>query len=93
MASNADVWLELVFLLLTFFVLAPSIAAVIGYSAWKGKPQSFDRETYWMAFVATGAVAGLIIVFAMRIRASVGRGNILCSLDALDWVHFFSASP
>jgi hypothetical protein len=51
MASNAGVWLELVFLLLTFFAVAPS-------------PQSFDRETHWMAFVAT--VAGIFRTLAAR---------------------------
>jgi hypothetical protein len=63
MDSNVGVWRR---------TAAPSIAAVLGYSAWKCKPQSFDRETYWMALVATGAVASLIIVLAMRIRAIGG---------------------
>jgi hypothetical protein len=69
MESNAGVWVELRFILFAFFVLAPSIAAAIGYAAWKGWPKSFDREMYWTVFVASGVVAGLVIVFALRIRA------------------------
>jgi hypothetical protein len=83
MDSNAGFWLELVFILLTFFVAAPSIAAVIGYSAWKGKPRRFDRETYWMAFVVTGAVASLVIVLAMRIRAIGGTWQHLVRVGCL----------
>ena len=58
--------MELGFILFAFFAIAPSVAAAIGYAAWKGKPKSFDREMYWTAFVSTGAVAGLIIVYAQR---------------------------
>ena len=31
-----------------------------------GKPKSFDREMYWMAFVSVGALAGFIIVYTQR---------------------------
>ena len=58
--------LELGLILFTFLVLAPCIAAVIGYAAWKGKPKSFDREMYWTAFVAIGAAAALPITYALR---------------------------
>jgi uncharacterized membrane protein len=67
MGTNAGLWVELGFILLTLFVVAPSMAAVIAYAAWKGWPKSFDREMYWTAFVSTGAVAALVIVYAMRI--------------------------
>jgi hypothetical protein len=44
------VGVELGFVLFTFFAVAPSIAAAIGYAAWKGRPKSFDREMYWTVF-------------------------------------------
>jgi hypothetical protein len=49
-----------------FFVIAPAIAATVGYFAWKRKPKNFDREMYWTAFVSTGAVAGFVIVYAQH---------------------------
>src|SRR5215469_10696860 len=55
------VWVELVFVVFSFFVVAPAIAATIGYAARKGKPKSFDREMCWTTFVATGVVAGIIV--------------------------------
>jgi hypothetical protein len=63
MHTSVGASVELGFILITFFVIAPCIAATIGYAAWKGKPKSFDREMYWTAFVSTGAVAGFIIVY------------------------------
>jgi hypothetical protein len=83
MESNAGVWVELGFILFAFFVLAPSIAAAIGYAAWKGWPKSFDREMYWTVFVASGAVAGLVIVYALRIRPVGGAWLHLVQLTCL----------
>lgn len=51
-----------------FFVIAPSIAVAIAYAAWRGKPKSFDREMYWTVFVATCAVAAVIIVYSLRMQ-------------------------
>ncbi len=48
--SSNGLWVEAAFLVFTFFVIVPSIAAAIGYAAWKGKPKNFDREMYWTAF-------------------------------------------
>jgi hypothetical protein len=53
-------------LLFTFFVLAPFIAAMIGYAAWKGKPKSFDREIYWTVFTAAMAAALILMVYVQR---------------------------
>jgi hypothetical protein len=53
-------------LLFTFFLLAPSISALIGYAAWKGKPKGFDRDMYWTVFVAAMAASGFIIVYIQR---------------------------
>ena|SRR5882724_7845647 len=66
MHTSVGVWVELGIILFIFLVIAPSIAATIGYAAWKGKPKNFDSEMYWMAFVSTGAVAGFIIVYTQR---------------------------
>jgi hypothetical protein len=32
---------EAALLLFTFFIVVPSIAAAIGYAAWKGRPEEF----------------------------------------------------
>jgi hypothetical protein len=61
---TVGVQLEFAFITFTFFVMAPAIAASVGYSAWKGKPKNFDREMYWTAFVSTGAVAAFVFVLA-----------------------------
>jgi hypothetical protein len=66
MHTSVGAWVETGFILFSFFVIAPSIAATIGYAAWNGKPKSFDREMYWTAFVFSGAVAGLIFVYTQR---------------------------
>ena len=83
MQSNAGIGLELEFILFSFFVMAPSIAAAIGYAAWKGKPKSFDREIYWTAFIATGAVAGVLIVYALRIQVDSGTWRHLLQFTCL----------
>ena len=33
-------------LLLTLFVGTPTIAAAIGYAAWKGRPKTFNRDRF-----------------------------------------------
>ena len=37
---------EAAFVVLSFFVMAPAVAAVIGYRASKGIPKSFNRAMY-----------------------------------------------
>jgi hypothetical protein len=71
MDSETALWLIDGLLLFVLFVVAPSIAAVIGYAAWKGKPKNFEREMYWTAFVALGGVSGFLLVFAQRMHADV----------------------
>ena len=71
MHSEAGLWVEAGLLLLTFFVLVPSIAAAIGYAAWKGKPKNFNREMYWTAFAAAIVVSLFLMVFAQRMHADV----------------------
>jgi hypothetical protein len=69
--SKAGLWLEAGLFLLTFFVVVPSIAATIGYAAWKGKPKNFSREMYWTVFAAAGAVSVFLMVYAQRMDADV----------------------
>jgi hypothetical protein len=71
MHSETGLWVEAGLLLLTFFVVVPSIAAAIGYAAWKGKPKSFNREMYWTAFAAAAVVSLFLMVFAQRMHADV----------------------
>ena len=61
---------EAAFVVLAFFVLAPTVAAV--YRASNVKPKNFDREMYWTAFIAVGAVAAIITRYAVHMG---GRGR------------------
>jgi hypothetical protein len=71
MHSEAGLWFEAGLLIFTFFVVVPSIAAVIGYAAWKGKPKNFNREMYWTAFAAAIIASLFLMVFAQRMQADV----------------------
>src|SRR5215469_11303368 len=71
MHSDTGLWIEAGLLIFTFFIVVPSIAAAIGYAAWKGKPKNFDREMYWTAFAAATGVPLFLIVFAHRMQADV----------------------
>ena len=59
------------FLLLTLFVGTPTIAVTIGYAAWKGRPKTFNRDTFVLAFLATVMISGFLIVYAQRMHADV----------------------
>jgi ABC-type Na+ efflux pump permease subunit len=89
MHSNPN-WLIDGLLLLILFGGAPSIAAAVGYAAWKGKPKNFDREMYWTAFIAIGAVSAFVIMFALRMRVDVGTWQYLfqCASFSLGAVLF-----
>jgi len=52
--------------LLALFAGAPAISAVVGYAAWKGRPSGFDRERYALSFVASGAAAMFLMMYAQR---------------------------
>jgi surface polysaccharide O-acyltransferase-like enzyme len=71
MFSQVGIAAEAGLLILTFFVFVPSIAAAIGYAAWKGWPKNFDREMYWTAFAAAIIASVFLMVFAQRMQADV----------------------
>ena len=60
MHSDTGLWLGAALFTFTFFVIVPSIAAVIGYAAWKGRAKHFDREMYWTASAAASGVSPLV---------------------------------
>jgi uncharacterized membrane protein len=58
-------------LLFALFVGAPSISAAIGYVAWKGKPNGFDRERYGLSAITAGAPGIALMVYTQRMRVDV----------------------
>jgi uncharacterized membrane protein len=80
MDSKAGLWIVDGLLLFTLFVVVQSIAAAIGYAAWKCKPRNFNREMYGMAFVATGTASGFLMVYAQRMQADVRTWQYLLQL-------------
>jgi hypothetical protein len=81
---TATFWLEDVILFLVFFVGVPAIAAAIGYAAWMGKPENWDRSMYWTAFVTT-----MVVSFGLNgvLTANAGRcENVaLFRADSIVW--------
>ena len=71
-------------LLLTLFVGTPTIAATIGYAAWKGKPKTFDRDTFVLGFLSTLIVSGFLIVYAQRMHADVRTWQYLLQLACFE---------
>src|ERR1700694_1076936 len=80
MYSQSAPWLGSVLFLFTFFVVVPSIAAAIGYAAWKGKPKNFSREMYWTAFAAASAISVFLMIYAQRMRADVRTWQYLTQI-------------
>jgi hypothetical protein len=71
MYSETGASVEAGLLLLTVFLLVASIAAAIGYAAWKGKPKNFNREMYWTGFAAALVASLFLMVVAQRMHADV----------------------
>jgi hypothetical protein len=78
---NPDyLWVTGAMQLLTFFVAAPILAIAIGYAVWQGKPQTFDRERYGMASVASGIATALLFAYAKHINADVRTAQYFLQL-------------
>jgi|SRR5580698_8124961 hypothetical protein len=67
-------------LLFALFVGAPSISAAIGYFAWKGRPNGFDRERYGLSAITIGVPAFALMVYALRMHADVRTPQYLLQL-------------
>lgn len=72
------------FFLLTLFVGAPTIAVAIGYAARKGRPKTFSRDTFVLAFVATLMISGFLIVYAQRMQADVRTWQYILQLACFE---------
>jgi uncharacterized membrane protein len=72
------------FLLLTLFVGTPTVAATIGYAASKGRPKTFNRDTFVLGFLATVMVSGILIVYAQRIHADVRTWQYVLQLACFE---------
>jgi hypothetical protein len=68
------------FLLFVLFAVSPSVAGLVGYLTWKGKPTNFDSGMYFAAFIATGGVSTFLIACAVRMHADVGTWQYLLQL-------------
>jgi len=80
MDSKTAVWIVDALLLLILFVGVPSIAAAIGYAAWKGKPKNFDQGTYCAVFVSAGGASGLLILYTSRMHVDVRTWQYLVQI-------------
>jgi hypothetical protein len=67
-------------LLLALFVGVPAIAGGIGYAASKGKPKTFDRDTYVVGFVACFLAASGVLFYAIHMQADVRTWQYLLQL-------------
>jgi uncharacterized membrane protein len=59
------------FLLLGLLVAIPWITFVISRAAWNGKPKTFSRLNYWIAFIVACGAFGVVFVYAQRMSADV----------------------
>ena len=80
MDSKTAVWIVDGLLLLIFFVGGPSIVVAIAYAARKGRPMSFDRDSYVLGFVACILASGFLVVYAQRMHADVGTLRYLAQI-------------
>jgi Na+/H+-translocating membrane pyrophosphatase len=60
------------------------MAAAIGYAARKGRPKSFNRDMFVLAFVATVMVSGSLMVYAQRMDADVRTRQCLLQVACFE---------
>ena len=78
---NPDyLWLTGAIQLLTFFAIAPAIAIVVAYAAWRGKPQNLSRKRYAMLCIASGATAFFLFGCAKWMNADVRTAQYFLQL-------------
>jgi hypothetical protein len=81
---NPDyLWLTGAMQLLTFFVLAPVIAAAIEYAAWRETPVKLNPERYGIMCVASGVSAVLLFGFAKWMKADVRTARYFLQLTCV----------
>jgi uncharacterized membrane protein len=73
-------WIGPAVYLSALFIIAPLIAAIIGYAAWKGIPENWDRSMYWTAFVVTIVASILVMAYAVRMHADVRTGQYIIQI-------------
>lgn len=59
------------FVLLTLFVGCPSLSAVIGYSAWKGRLVGFSWKTFLKIGLLANALGAILLIYAQRLGADI----------------------
>jgi hypothetical protein len=66
-------WLTIVdaIMLVTLFLGAPLISALIGYRAYKGWPRTFNRQSFFLLFLLTIIAAMALLAGAQRMKADV----------------------
>ena len=78
--------------LLGMFVGIPAIVVVIAMAASKGKPKRFDREMYWTAFAASGALSAIVFYGTTKIKAIDFGGYLLSALLFMSALALFGMS-
>ena len=69
--SKIHLWTEAGIILFAFLLIVPSTAALIGYAAWNGKPRNYSREMFLTSFVLVGRVSGILLAYAIQMRADI----------------------
>jgi hypothetical protein len=80
MSLNMGLWILDLMLLFILFVLAPVIAAVIARAAWKGKPDNFTREKYFLMVVVSAIAACVLMINAHWLQADITTPKFLIEL-------------
>jgi hypothetical protein len=80
MDARTTLWIIDGLLLLILFVGVPAIAVAIGYAAWKGKPRSFDRQTFLLVSIPVGAFGIFLMVYAQKMQADVRTWQYILQL-------------